>query len=162
MPAQGLTKNRLGKESGNKMADVRYRFNMPNVRYLRTIFGEEMVANFKTVRDADCAINAPAKVWDDFRYIDKCLKTMYCYGDVRWWESKNKYVVAYYQIHEPMLLVDFNKFKLALSSLLGRGLDDLVQDYEIFSERERLQKEVQDAFEIYMQTVDPDLVGQIQ
>jgi len=47
-------------------------------------------------------------------------KTQARYGDNKWWLSDNWAEMAYYQLSENMLLVDFGDFHKGVEELLGR------------------------------------------
>lgn len=51
----------------------------------------------------------------------RCLEAMTKYGDNHWWElDADPRALAYYQMHEPILLVEnFSRFRAAVSLLLG-------------------------------------------
>jgi hypothetical protein len=41
------------------------------------------------------------------------------YGDNHWWESDDLLTVAYYQMNEPILLIDFSKFHESVEFAIG-------------------------------------------
>lgn len=50
----------------------------------------------------------------------KILRRLRKYGENRWWLSESIKAIGYWQLHEPMLLVDFGKFSEGVEALLGR------------------------------------------
>ncbi len=69
---------------------------------------------------------------DNAAYLDKfaphltperrqlLLDVMHGYGENKWWLSEDLRTVAYHQLHENRLLVDFSKFHKGVELLLGR------------------------------------------
>ena len=72
------------------------------------------------------------------------------FGDNRWWLSKDKRVLGYYQLMNPYLLVSFDEFHEALGFLLGRSVSthEMGLNYEgLKAEAERAFKGMQDSEE---------------
>lgn len=50
------------------------------------------------------------------------LSAMEKYGDNKWWLSEDVKIIGYYQLNEPILIVDFSKFHEGVEKLLGRSV----------------------------------------
>lgn len=79
------------------------------------------------------------------RRIKAVDETKAKYGDNHWWDSKDPYVLGYYQMNEPILIVDFGDFHAAFEKLLGRP----VWTHEFGLDHEGLKAEAESRFKAY-------------
>lgn len=63
--------------------------------------------------------NTTSEDEETYKRVKKCLEQMERFGNNHWWTSKDKKVLGYYQLMNPILLVPFDKFHEALEFLLG-------------------------------------------
>jgi hypothetical protein len=73
----------------------------------------------------------------------ECLAIMDKYGENRWWLSEDLRTIAYYQLRENRLLVDWTRFCEGVRALLGRP----VYTHEYGLCREELLKESEEAWQ---------------
>ena len=130
------------------MAQTAHTFNEENIKYLRSILGDEMVDTFLTIG------NEPKKGTsedqENCETVKKCLEQMENFGDNRWWTSKDKKILGYYQLITPIMLVSFDKFHESLEFLLGRPVwtHEMALNYEgLKAEGERAFKGTPDSEE---------------
>lgn len=131
------------------MAKTAHAFNEENIKYLRGILGDEKVDIFLRFEDGSRYLT-DYQEQDDYRTVKKCFEQMEKFGDNRWWASKDKKVLGYYQLMNPILLVSFDKFHEALEFLLGRPVwtHEMGLNYEgLKAEAERAFKGTQDSEE---------------
>lgn len=129
------------------MKKPQYQFDEENLRYLRGLLGDEKVDTFLAFGDEpDRGTSEDQKACET---VKKCLEQMEKYGDNRWWLSKDKRVLGYYQLMEDyMLLHSFDEFKADLGFLLGHPVTtvDLYVNYEqLKAEAERAFKATQES-----------------
>jgi hypothetical protein len=67
----------------------------------------------------------------------KMLKTMFKYGNNRWWLSEDVKTIAYYQLKENTLLVEYEIFHKGVEILFQRTMNR----YELLSNLEELKQE---------------------
>jgi hypothetical protein len=67
----------------------------------------------------------------------RMLKTMFKYGQNQWWLSKDVKSIAYYQLKENTLLVDYEVFHKGVELLFERT----IPRYELLSSLTSLRKE---------------------
>lgn len=115
-------------------------FNEENIKYVRSILGDEKVDTF--FRIGEETDKASPEDQETCKTVKKCLEQMEKFGDNRWWISEDKKVLGYYQLMNPVLLVSFDKFHEALEFLLGRP----VWTHEMGLNYEGLKKEAERAF----------------
>ncbi|MEM1577992.1 MAG: hypothetical protein QXM27_03220 [Candidatus Pacearchaeota archaeon] len=77
--------------------------------------------------------------------IDRLITAMKRYGNNHWWESTDLATIAYYQLFEDVLLVDFSLFHEGLEKLLGRP----VYTHELALNIEGLREEAKLAIKRY-------------
>jgi hypothetical protein len=77
---------------------------------------------------------------------EKCRKAMDKYGDNHWWEEgMPPQVLAYYQMHEPIMLVHFGRFHGAVEQLIAQP----VVNVEFAHPEHSLYRRVDAAWEKY-------------
>lgn len=86
--------------------------------------------------------NTTSEDEETYKRVKKCLEQMERFGNNHWWTSKDKKVLGYYQLMNPILLVPFDKFHEALEFLLGRP----VWTHEMGLNYEGLKAEAERAF----------------
>lgn len=101
--------------------------NKENIKYLKRMFGKE--------NESDTFFRIRKKV-------RKCLRAMKDFGDNQWWTSKDKRVIAYYQLQSRILLVPVEEFVEALRVLLGRD----IWSHEVWYNWEGVKAEAEKAF----------------
>lgn len=97
------------------MAKTAHAFNEENIKYLRGILGDEKLDTFLSF--GDDPDRGTSEDQETCETVKKCLEQMEKFGDNRWWTSKDKRVLGYYQLMNPRLLVSFDKFHEALEFL---------------------------------------------
>lgn len=130
------------------MAKTAHAFNEENIKYLRGILGDEKLDTFLSF--GDDPDRGTSEDQETCETVKKCLEQMEKFGDNRWWTSKDKRVLGYYQLMNPRLLVSFDKFHEALEFLLGRPVwtHEMGLNYEgLKAEAERAFKGTQDSEE---------------
>lgn len=86
--------------------------------------------------------NTTSEDEETYKRVKKCLEQMERFGNNHWWTSKDKKVLGYYQLMNPILLVPFDKFHEALEFLLGHP----VWTHEMGLNYEGLKAEAERAF----------------
>ena len=132
------------------MAKTAHAFNEENIKYLRGILGDEKVDTFLSIGDEPD--RGASEDQETCETVKKCLEQMEMFGDNRWWLSKDKRVLGYYQLMNlnRCLLVSLDKFHEALEFLLGRPvwIHEMGLNYEdLKAEAERAFKGTQDSEE---------------
>ena len=122
------------------MAKTALAFNKENIKYLRGFLGSLKVDTFLSIGDEPD--RGTYEDWKICEMVKECLEQMEKYGDNRWWLSKDKRVIGYYQLMNPCLLVSFQEFHEALEFLLGRS----VWPGEIGENSKALKDEAERAF----------------
>lgn len=115
-------------------------FKEENIKYLRGILGDAKVNTFLLIEASK--INKTSENQEAYEIVKKCLDQMESSGDNYWWISEDKKVLGYYQLMNPILLIDFERFHEALEFLLGRP----VWTHEIGLNYEGLKEEAERAF----------------
>lgn len=71
----------------------------------------------------------------------KMLNLLNSYGDNKWWLSKDEKIIVSEQIKQQYLLIDFNKFKKSIETILKRSVK-----YTEFDENEfeNLKNEIEE------------------
>lgn len=100
------------------MKNTAHAFNEKNIKYLRGILGDYKVDTF--LRFEATTENTTSEDEETYKRVKKCLEQMERFDNNHWWTSKDKKVLGYYQLMNPILLVPFDKFHEALEFLLGR------------------------------------------
>lgn len=100
------------------MKNTAHAFNEENIKYLRGILGDYKVDTF--LRFEATTENTTSEDEETYKRVKKCLEQMERFGNNHWWTSKDKKVLGYYQLMNPILLVPFDKFHEALEFLLDR------------------------------------------
>ena len=130
------------------MAKTAYAFNDENIKYLRGLLGNEKVDTFLTIGNEPK--RGTSEDQETCEMVKKCLEQMENFGDNHWWTSKDKKILGYYQLMNPILLIPFDKFHEALEFLLGRSVwtHEMGLNYEgLKAEAERAFKGTQDSEE---------------
>ena len=123
------------------MKKAAHAFSEENIKYLREVLGDKMVNTFFLFEES--AVNKTSEDQETYETVKKCLDQMEKFGDNRWWTSKDKRVLGYYQLMNPtILLVPFPKFCEALDFLLGHHVKTL----EIARNYDFLKAEAEKAF----------------
>ena len=122
------------------MKNTAHAFNEENIKYLRGILGDYKVDTF--LRFEATTENATSEDEETYKRVKKCLEQMERFDNNHWWTSKDKKVLGYYQLMNPILLVPFDKFHEALEFLLGRP----VWTHEMGLNYEGLKAEAERAF----------------
>ena len=122
------------------MKSTAHTFNEENIEYLRGYIGNQEVETF--LRLEVTTENATPEEKRIHETVKMCLKQMEKDGDNRWWISKDRKVLGYYQFMNPILLVSFEKFHDAFEILLGRSVfvDEMALNYD------KLKEEAEKAF----------------
>lgn len=122
------------------MTKAAHAFNEENIKYLRGLLGDERIDTFLSIgKEPDRGTSEDQETCET---VEKCLEQMEKFGDNRWWLSKDKRVLGYYQLMNPYLLISFDEFHEALEFLLGRS----VSTYEMGLNYEGLKAEAERAF----------------
>ena len=122
------------------MKNTAHAFNEENIKYLRGILGDYKVDTF--LRFEATTENTTSEDEETYKRVKKCLEQMERFDNNHWWTSKDKKVLGYYQLMNPILLVPFDKFHEALEFLLGRP----VWTHEMGLNYEGLKAEAERAF----------------
>lgn len=122
------------------MKNTAHAFNEENIKYLRGILGDYKVDTF--LRFEATTENTTSEDEETYKRVKKCLEQMERFGNNHWWTSKDKKVLGYYQLMNPILLVPFDKFHEALEFLLDRP----VWTHEMGLNYEGLKAEAERAF----------------
>lgn len=118
-------------------------YNNENVSYLTQLLGEERWNAYLTASIALANGNPVTdEEWKAHETVINYLDAMEGFGDNRWWTSNDKKVVGYYQLLNPLLLVDFSKFHESVEALLQRS----VWTHEFGLNWEGLKAEAERAF----------------
>lgn len=122
------------------MKNTAHAFNEKNIKYLRGILGDYKVDTF--LRFEATTENTTSEDEETYKRVKKCLEQMERFDNNHWWTSKDKKVLGYYQLMNPILLVPFDKFHEALEFLLGLP----VWTHEMGLNYEGLKAEAERAF----------------
>lgn len=78
----------------------------------------------------------------DIETTQRVIEVLNKYGDNKWWFSEDPKVIGYYQLNEPLLVIDFSKFHEGVEKLLNRPVFTL----EFGVNYDGLKREAEDAW----------------
>ena len=116
------------------------KFNQDNLKYLKSFLGDEDVDIFLLLEGGPEFGTPEAR--QTFEKVLSCLTAMDEYGENRWWLSKDKKVLGYYQLKTNILLISYPQFIDSLTHLLGRSVSTI----ELGLNRDCLMDEAEKAF----------------
>lgn len=121
-------------------------FDKDNIKYLEKLLGEDEIKVFfrveRRMKEGRKVYKREKRSYDT---VNACLKQMEKDGDNRWWTSKDKRILAYYQLNNERLLIAFSEYMEALEYLLRRP----VWDFELAVNKEGIKAEAKKAFAGY-------------